>query len=86
MILNRYYPGLGFLSGICCTLFVAGVVVLVAWRDIQPRQAITLGTICTGMAVLGGTLSVKKTVLELGFHLEEKVREAGTPPSRRDGV
>ena len=50
-----------------------------------PNGAIILAALTMGMASVGGGLWVTKTVLEVAFHLEEKIRETKQPSGSSRG-
>jgi hypothetical protein len=79
VILKRYYPGLGFLSGVCFAASAASLVGLLLAGDLVGK--VILAALLAGMAAVGGSLWVVKTVLEVGFHLQERMQEA----TRRGG-
>jgi len=72
--LKRFYPGLGLLSMVCVLVSAASLVGLLFLGNVY--GAIVVAALTTGMAALGGALWVVKTVLEVGFHLQERIQEA----------
>ena len=83
MTLRRFYPGLGFLSGACFVASVASLVGLLFVGDLVGK--IILGALLAGMAAVGGTFWVVKTVLEVGFHLQEQIKQPMQQPGTRPG-
>ena len=82
MILHRVYPGRDFLSN---TYFLLSLIILgtLLFRDppASVHGTIIWSALAVVLAVLGGALRVERCVLEVGFHLEEKVRESRPTPS-----
>ena len=80
MKLRREYPEYGFQSGCCFVLFAAGLAILVFWADrLRPGVLIALGSFAVGMAVLGSTFWLAQLILEVGFHLRERIQETSRP-------
>jgi hypothetical protein len=81
MTLRRFHVGFGLLAAAGFVLFAVGLGVIL-FRD---RQSDLHGTIAwavfaVGMAVVGGASWVVKTVLEVGFLLQEEARQAKPKP------
>jgi hypothetical protein len=73
VVLQPYYPGLGFFGG--AFFFFAGVAfALLLFSGADVGTMIVHGTVATCLAVAGGTLRVTKMVLEVGFHLQERLQ------------
>jgi hypothetical protein len=81
--LKRFYPGLGLLSAVCFVASAASLVGLLFIGDLVGK--VILGALLAGMAAVGGALWVVKTVLEVGFHLQEQIHQAMQRPDARPG-
>jgi hypothetical protein len=76
MTLRRFYPWFGVLGLGGLLLFALGLgVILFQGRESDLHGTIAWAVFAVGMAVLGGASWVVKTILEVGFHLQEVERE-----------
>jgi hypothetical protein len=71
------------LSGVCFVASAASLVGLLRVGDLVDK--VILGALLAGMAAVGGALWVVKTVLEVGFHLQEQIQQAMQHPGTRPG-
>src|SRR5262249_20385051 len=77
---KRFYPELSIASIICFS-FCAAMLLLAPWW-LEPELSIFIrAQLAPVLAAIGSALWVVKTVLEVGFHLQEQIREM----SRRVG-
>ena len=84
MVLQPYYPGLGFFGG-ACFFFSAVFFGLLLFSGGHVPSMVLHGTLTTSLVALGGALRVGKKILEVGFHLQERLqllqKPEATPPS-----
>jgi hypothetical protein len=73
VILKRFYPGLGLFNGVFFVTSAACLVGLLIMSDLVGK--VILAGLLAAMAAIGGALWIVKTVLEVGFHLQESIRE-----------
>jgi hypothetical protein len=76
MDLRRVNAGLSLVSAVGFMLFGASLALLLRGGDSEARAGtVALGAFAVGMAVVGGAAWVNKTVLEVAFHLDERLRD-----------
>jgi hypothetical protein len=77
MTLQRFYPWFSVLGLGGFLLFALGLgVILFQDRESDLHGTIAWAVFAVGMAVLGGASWVVKTILEVGFHLQDVAKEA----------
>lgn len=76
MNLRRFNTGLGLISAVGLLLFGACLALILRGGDLEARTGtVAPGAFAVGMAVVGGAAWVNKTLLEVAFHLDERLRD-----------